>query len=418
MMSGNFWVKWLCVAFCLTCVCVSPLSAESHCKDWTLMIYAVSSYDIEECVREVLMKISDKPCPDNVNVVMLYDPGSNFESAYYILKNDGFTEIEKLGETNMGSPKVLFDFLKFAMNNYPAKNYALSIFAHGTGWISSYGPGSPQQPVDYSGIELRDGRLSQNRNSRSSRAIAYDNEKGKKDCLSLPELRKALFEACKTFNKGKKIRIFIAHACLFGMFETVYELKDMVEYVLCSESFMMTGDVNYRLLLETIAAGNDSAATGRILVEEFKQHKNGKTMAFVALDEIQACKNILSEFAQILKKAGRTVHDFDGISHYVEKKYPYVDTGDLMESVLKGNVSFKLEPEFDSIKLLAEKFKRAYNKLILAFFAHHGHFGRTHNYSGLSIFWPDAKDYSYYEKAYGKLLFSNDSQWDEFLNPQ
>jgi hypothetical protein len=48
---------------------------------------------------------------------------------------------KKLGEVNMGSPYVLWDFLKFAAQNHAAKRYLLLFNGHGSGIFSLEGHG-------------------------------------------------------------------------------------------------------------------------------------------------------------------------------------------------------------------------------------------------------------------------------------
>lgn len=71
-----------------------------------------------------------------VAVLVQFDTLSNREHTYriYIRPSNEPRIIENIPEQNTGDPRALTDFIVWAIENYPAENYAVIMWNHGTGW--------------------------------------------------------------------------------------------------------------------------------------------------------------------------------------------------------------------------------------------------------------------------------------------
>ena len=107
------------------------------------------------------------------------------------------TMLEDMGTKDMSDPQTLIDFIKYAVDNYPAKRYMLILNSHGGGW---YG-------------------------------ISPDEANGSGDMMSLPDLRSAM-------ETGPHFDVVVFHACLMSMTEVAYEIKDLADYMVSSEISM------------------------------------------------------------------------------------------------------------------------------------------------------------------------------------
>ena len=68
--------------------------------------------------------------------------------ASYVTQDDdldrlGSQVVEDLGEVNMADGQTLVDFVKWAMENYPADKYALILSDHGMGWPGGWSDPDP-----------------------------------------------------------------------------------------------------------------------------------------------------------------------------------------------------------------------------------------------------------------------------------
>lgn len=106
--------------------------------------------------------------------------------------------LEDLGTKDMSDKRTLKDFLSYVKSNYPADRYLLILDDHGGGW----------------------------------RGCCVDEVNGSGSMMSIQDIRSALEEV------GLHPEIIVFHACLMGMVEVAYELKDVANYIVASEFLM------------------------------------------------------------------------------------------------------------------------------------------------------------------------------------
>jgi len=105
--------------------------------------------------------------------------------------------LQELGPTDMSDPKVLADFIKWGVKNYPAEHYMLVISDHGDSWKG---------------------------------ACEDESHKG---WMDLPEIKSALAEAQAA--TGRKLDIVGFDACLMASTEVGYELREHADFLVGSE---------------------------------------------------------------------------------------------------------------------------------------------------------------------------------------
>jgi len=102
-------------------------------------------------------------------------------------------------ELNMGDPDVLFDFLAWGTEMYPAEHYDVHLMDHGGAWMG----------------------------------VCGDDTSG--DFLDAWEIADALADVAALI--GRKIDIVSCDACLMGSFEFGYEISDSVSYLTGCETY-------------------------------------------------------------------------------------------------------------------------------------------------------------------------------------
>ena len=127
-------------------------------------------------------------------------------------------------ELDMANPMVLSNLIQFAKKNYRSQQYALIIWGHGTGWRYS--------------------------NSNTAvRAVALDDKSG--NFMSIADMGKALR------NQGLAVIGF--DTCFGGVFENIYELKEMAAYSVASPGITPSAGWDYQKLLSSLEAGDFSS---------------------------------------------------------------------------------------------------------------------------------------------------------------
>lgn len=172
---------------------------------WTVMLY-LNAEDgsfaptLQQYINDMEAVIGGKT--DFMTVTVLYDGPSSGDTVRYTLNPGGVytngINLWPLSEQNMGDPDTLSAFAGWSMDTYPAENYYLAIDDHGHG---VYG-------------------------------ISWD-QTNSDDSITPPELYSALKDA--TNNGERKISIFDYEACLMGMAENAYDVREWVDYVVFFE---------------------------------------------------------------------------------------------------------------------------------------------------------------------------------------
>lgn len=185
----------------------------NHAK-WTIMIYLDADNNLDPFGAMNLQQIYEgfnKSSTSNVNVVVLLDRLNEGAWLYDVKNNYN----ESLGELDMGFWETLYYFVYNITSNstYSSDHYMLIIWDHGLGW-----PG-----------------------------VCWDDSSG--NYLTPHNVSNALKEALN----GKKIDILGFDACLMGMIEICYELKDVADIVIGSEMLIPGYGWPYKELMQYVS---------------------------------------------------------------------------------------------------------------------------------------------------------------------
>jgi clostripain len=136
----------LLLAQTMPVLAASQANAPTQAK-WTFMVYLNGDNNLEKYVTsDIETELAQPGSNADVNVVALADriPGYNSSAGnwtstklFYVTKGMQATPQNALadwGERNMGDPRTLTDFVRWAKTSYPADHYALIFWDHGWGW--------------------------------------------------------------------------------------------------------------------------------------------------------------------------------------------------------------------------------------------------------------------------------------------
>lgn len=122
---------------------------------------------------------------------------------------------------DVANPYSLAEFLKGTIRAYPnAGQVVLSLVGHGGGWSPDVLAGQPSHYGGQPGEDVLGGML-------------WDDHPG--TSLSTPDLGRALRWSHQA--TGVKVGLLYLDACLMGMSEVAYEVRDSAEYLLASENW-------------------------------------------------------------------------------------------------------------------------------------------------------------------------------------
>lgn len=234
-------------------------------------------------LKEMLEAVRGGRVSDGFNVVLMMGGTGHWHAAevtgctvsadsitYMSLTGPGFRKLRTLPGASVGSPATLRDFIGFAREAFPARNYGLICWNHGAGAVTGFG---------------------------------YDERFADDTSLSLRELAGALEGARQD---GMQPFSFIGFdACLMATLETAAALAPYAGYMVASQELEPGGGWNYREVLAAVSAYPDyrpdmewvcrKIADG--FVGAYAHERNEQvTLSVVRLDKVAALSEAVGRF--------------------------------------------------------------------------------------------------------------------------
>ncbi|MBN2858585.1 MAG: choice-of-anchor J domain-containing protein [Candidatus Delongbacteria bacterium] len=356
---------------------LSDLQAQ---KKWTILGYFDGDQFFYDCgVTNVMQFLTSINTTENINIVIQADrcesPYSygtwkdtrRFKIEHMDYSDDDFNEVcvdSTLGELDMGSVETLKDFLIWGVNTYPSERYILILKNHGGGWKSG---------------------------------ICIDETDG--GVLNIKDIKTAL-DALFT-DTGVKIDILAFDACLMGMIEVAYELKDnIVSSVIFSQDFGYTPQLfNTQVIVAALDSDPDMSSidTSEMFIDN---PAAVKTLSAVSVSGLSALTQSVSDFVDSFIvspdwNAVQTAFDNSSVFGYRDS---FMDMKLFFNSLVGSGV--------DNADIVTSNI----NNVII------GNFFRYEETTGLNIFFNHFFDGHII--SYNNLFsaFAEDSKWNEFLN--
>lgn len=366
-------------------------------KLWTCIVYLdadnnLDSYGVSD-VNEMEMVGSSS----QVNIIVLLDREHTGADVYYIEKDTSqvsitSSEIYVPGlplEPNMGDPDTLETYVDYIMEMYPATNYLLDLWDHGSGWETYY--------EDSSSTDVR--------SKIPTKGICYDDTNGN-DALNTDELGEVLA------NLPDKIDILSFDACLMAASELAYEYRNYVDYIVASEETIPGTGYDYEFMFRALV--NDPYMTPReysqVMVSKYSQAyatEPSTTLSAVDCSKMDAFATALDTFA--LAMIANMTSCVLGLFHaWMDVDYftvlAYIELSHFCDLVM-ANV------ENSTIISAANSVKLAISNAVIS-----EHHGNSHPQArGLTIYFPFIQAH-YSDKYEERIDLTQATHWDEFLN--
>ena len=201
----------------------------------------------------------------------------------FVVENGDITKVDEGGDSTMGDPETLADYLTWGVQNYPADNMGVILWNHGGGSIQG---------------------------------VCFD-ERHDSDSLSLREIDSALLTAQQ--NMTEKWEFVGFDACLMGTIEAANILANYANYMYGSEEVEPGAGWNYTQIGNFLASnpGASGAELGQIVCDSFYQgcvdagDYNCCTLAVIDLSKID---NVVTSFNSFAKDIYENGEDADSLS--------------------------------------------------------------------------------------------------------
>ena len=216
-----------------------PQARQLTKKPWTIIVYIAADNDLRGFAARNLKQMSNVGSNSNCNIVAHLDiqlsGNKKITRRYYIEKDQIFhMNADEPGTQQMdsGDPKTLISCCQWAIQNYPADNYMLIFWNHGTGIIDP-ATGKIINSVDLFTFNNATNKLDLDRSigfldiitilEQQQRGICWDDTTG--HYLTNQKLDEALAYICKNYLNGGKFSIVAFDACLMSMLEVANIIK-------------------------------------------------------------------------------------------------------------------------------------------------------------------------------------------------
>jgi hypothetical protein len=292
-----------------------PTVVSAPSREWTILVFMNGKNSLERFAIENFKELAVVGSTSEVSFVVqmgrplvrkkgeedvarVYDGWSGVRR-FLVSKNQTpatgqEVEIVGGGEVDMGAPATLEAFLRWGKAKYPAKRYAVVIWNHGQGYrliASARGAKAARRSESTPQTEARI--------KPTHRAISQDRDTG--SIIYNADVHMSL---TKSFKDELKLVGF--DACLMGMLETAYELKDATPVVVASEELEPGRGWNYTKLARAITGAplsNEFAFATMIVTSYGDNYRNvdeATTLSAVRTEKIAAVATELSVLSGIM----------------------------------------------------------------------------------------------------------------------
>lgn len=365
-------------------------------REWTIMVYMCGDNGMSNQTSDDLSEMITVGSTPQVQIIVQVDnlpSAPNPTTRRYRIEQDTLRLIADLGEKNMADLNVILDFIRYCRTSYPAKNYCLILWDHGSGWYPTFGA--------------------------MQRSIIYDYTNHDSISVTAGELRQLLTEIRKTL--GKKLNLLVFDACLMGGIEVAYEVKDGAEIMVGSEALIPFDGLPYDAILYTIVTQPELTpkAFAQAIVQNYANSYNNGSQGLVDVTLSAVDLKQLEHFATEL---GSLLED---LKNFAQDSI-FLNTRNTVQTFPEENIRLP-EPTDDCIDLFDflqkskvinlgryEPVLRIWDSLVLANSYTKTYYPKAY---GLSIWFPHHY-LKFKQRAfdYQKLAFAQKTGWLEFLN--
>ena len=368
-----------------TTLTVGNAESEDNLPEWGFYVYMAGDNTLYEEVTDDLNEMKMVGSNNNLEIVTLTDQLlGNDSHAYHVIKHGveetPLSEINATweNEIDMGDGETLKDFMVWATTEYPTQRKILVIWDHGSGW----------------------------------KKVAEDQGSH----LTVPEIRKSI-EDYREITGDPPLTMIGFDACLMGMFEIAYELKDQAEMIHGSEAYEPLEGWTYNHLLYKLEQQTTNSELAHYIVNDYiESYRNGSvytsysvTAAVVDTSKLEDVWDKLEDFSGQINSVLPVYRDQVSYSRDQTQRYDQnPDYRDLYDLAI--NVENRI-PVSDTIKYSRE-LQNSINDAVIA----EDHWQKpgklpVERAHGLTIYFPTEGA----ETGYDDLLI-NDSKWSEFIN--
>lgn len=236
-------------------------------KSWTWLIYGAADNNLRDYISRNIKQAAVAGSNENVNILFHVDTrlmgNKKTTKRYYVEKNNP-VQINIVNEKtpmDSGDPQTFISACRWAIQDYPADNYGVIFWDHGTGIIDPYG----KRHFDTASLfhfNAAHNAWELDRNvdfidliemQSDPKGVCFDDTTG--NYLTNQKLETALQEVTTKYLGGKKFEIIAFDACLMAMLEVAEIIKRYAKIQISSEEVEPGAGYRYDHVFSIFAQG-------------------------------------------------------------------------------------------------------------------------------------------------------------------
>ena len=285
----------------------------------TIMVYMAADNDLRPFAARNIQQMANIGSNHNITIVVHLDiriSGNKKITRRYLIEKDQVLHIDPYNpltqQMDSGNPSTLISFCEWAIKSYPADEYDLILWNHGTG-ILEPPHGKIINPMDLFVFNPSTHQLDLDRSIGFMDAIDHADPKQRGVCwddttgnyLSNRKMEIALQTICQNYLGGKKFGIIGFDACLMSMIEVSSFIKKYAHIMVSSEEVELGMGWKYdEVLFPFIKERMDTSTFARHIVtaynKTYQSITNDYTLSAINLDSIELLEKNIDHVSRLL----------------------------------------------------------------------------------------------------------------------
>ncbi|RME29722.1 MAG: hypothetical protein D6806_01000 [Deltaproteobacteria bacterium] len=286
---------------------------DPNANEWTFMVYVNADNNLNDAGLADISEMETAGSTPYVNIVVLVDTsygnfcgGASGSACKIYVKQGSHQVVENMGEIDMGDWHTLRDFGIWAVQNYPARHYALVMWDHGSGWDKA-------------------------KTHRPFKGLSWDDSSGNHISVAAGDYEQAL--AGITAALGAKLDLVGHDECLMGMWEVAAATAPYARYFVASEETEPFEGWAYDGFLPQLVAdplNTNALQLGQNIADAYYDAgSDDSTMAVIDLETMDQLNSAMAAFADALSAHGDLNSQIDSVRSSTQSFY-YSEHRDLM----------------------------------------------------------------------------------------
>ena len=358
----------------------------------TVLVYLAGKNNLSESLQTNLeqMKAGSKRIGNNTLLVFVRRDIQGEHPWLARVSNGELTDSVSLDDMGISTsnmqacnPELMEQVLQYAFNYYPANEYGLVLGGHSTGWLIEQEPGDTRA----FGVDNGDG-------------YAYSNNS--KRWINVPTMASVL-------ERVPHLKFIFADCCNFMCLETMYELRNVTDYIIGSPAEIPAEGAPYEQIMPALFEKNTFCTSA---IDIYYRTQKGEVPLSVvktsAMDQLASATRYALDMVQ--EKIGNGYADTQGLIHYgysgssiqFHQEYNlFYDAGDFFRSHLSESDYQQWKQALDEA-VVEKRFAKQWRTCMMWRYTYSDFEMTKEKYHGVSMYIPQDSN-----TEYGKYYVRN-----------